>query len=139
VPQDKEITLAIKQIPIAPKWIKRRIDRFQKVRLFQLGGRAIATPCPPCRLALALVKLLPLAPMFGGVDGRSAVDPDLGGFDGSGAAGGTAKGVSVDGGLSPVGGIWGEGFHEGKGEEEHLYGTGLYGTEFGERVTRVKF
>jgi hypothetical protein len=42
--------------------------------------------------------------------------------------------LGVDGGLSPVGGIWSEGFHGGKGEEEHLHGTG-----FGERVTGVKF
>jgi hypothetical protein len=42
-----------------------------------IGGGAIAAPGPPGRVTFtALVKLLPLAPMGFGVNGRAAIDPD---------------------------------------------------------------
>jgi hypothetical protein len=64
-----------------------------------------------------VVKLLPLAAMVFGIDGRSAVDPNLGGIVGRCGTGGTAELRRVNGVLRPVGRVWREGFHEAIGEK----------------------
>jgi hypothetical protein len=74
---------------------------------------SIAAPSPPNRATLTLVKFLPLLATIVGVDGRSAIEPNILRREREGTAGRTAKFKGMDGLGCPF----------GRGQRESIHRT----------------
>ncbi len=71
------------------------------IALPEFGGGAIVAPRPPDLTTLTLIKLLPLFPVVFCKHGRAAINPNLGCFRGSFAAGRTGERVRMTGRFGP--------------------------------------